>query len=259
MAVKSNRRVLQSLQRASDILDIFTREKRMLGLADIAKIISLPKSTVQGLVYSLENLEFLEQDLDTFKYRLGPKLFNLGMKYLTNNEIFTTTQVWMERLSYKYRGTVNVGILIDGKAVIVMHIDPETPFTNNPKVGNEIPLHSSAIGKTLLATLDERQQRELLKNYQFTSYTENTIGNIDVFIDELKKVKREGLGFDNEESTRGLSCIGAGLYNKKGHIVAAFSVSGSTEHIRKEKGDIIDSIRSTSRELSKKIGFVGFL
>ncbi len=257
--MKSNRRVLQSLQRASDILDIFTREKRMLGLADIAKIISLPKSTVQGLIYSLENLDFLEQDTETFKYRLGPKLFNLGMKYLTNNEIFTTTQVWMERLSYKYRGAVNVGVLIDGKAVIVMHIDPETQLTNSLKVGNEIPIHSTAIGKTLLATLDESKQRELLHNYQFTTYTENTIRNIEDFITELKKVKREGLGFDNEESAKGISCIGAGLYNKKKHIVAAFSISGSTEHIRREKSDIIDSIETTSHQLSKKIGFTGFL
>ncbi len=255
--MKPKRRTLQSLSRASDILDFFLNEDRSLGLTDIVKRTGLPKSTVQGLIYSLESLDYLEQDSDTYKYRLGPKLFQLGMKYLTSNDIFETTQVWMERLSYKFHEAVNAGMLIDNKVVVVMRIEPDKRFMTYPKVGAIIPIHSSSIGKTLLAHLPGDKQLEILKDHQFTKYTENSIDNLDDFLEELKTVKDEGISYDREESAMGLSCIGAGIFNKKGQVIFAFTLSGQTEVINENREEIINTVRETSSQLSKQLGFIG--
>jgi IclR family transcriptional regulator, KDG regulon repressor len=248
---------LQSLQRASDILDIFIQEDKQLGLAEIVKRIDLPKSTVQGLLYSLEALSYLEQDTVTYKYKLGPKLFHLGMKYITNNDVFAIAQVWMERLSYKYNEAVNVGMLIDDKVVVVMRVEPDKKFMSYPRVGTVIPAHSSSMGKTLLAHLDKDHQRKILKDYVFTQYTEYTIDNLDDFLDELKTVKENGISFDNQESALGLSCIGTGVFNQKGEILVAFTVTGKADHVKEEEEDIIESIRQTSHQLSRQLGYIG--
>lgn len=254
--MKQNRRILQSIQRASDILDNFTSEDSLLGLADIAKRMELPKSTVQGLLYSLEALGYLEQDPASLKYKLGPKLFHLGMKYLTGNDTLASTRVYMERLSYRFQEPVNVGMLIDNKVVIVMRIEPEKKFMSYPLVGSVIPAHSSSIGKTLLAWQPAARQKELVDSLDFIRHTDNTITSKKVLTEELKKIRETGVSFDNEESAPGLACVGAGVFNKMGQVIVAFTLTGRAEHIYEEKDAIIEEVKNTSQQLSRQLGFL---
>ncbi|MBW1862338.1 MAG: helix-turn-helix domain-containing protein, partial [Deltaproteobacteria bacterium] len=71
--------MIQSVKRVSDILSLFTIEKQSRGITEISKIIGLPKSTVSSLVKTMSEVGFLEQDTETKRYRLGPKLFTLGI------------------------------------------------------------------------------------------------------------------------------------------------------------------------------------
>nr|HPO47215.1 helix-turn-helix domain-containing protein [Spirochaetota bacterium] len=73
------KRLIQSIKRASDILGIFIQEKRTMGITDFAARLNLPKTTISSIVQTLEALKFLEKDHITSKYRLGPALFQLGM------------------------------------------------------------------------------------------------------------------------------------------------------------------------------------
>ena len=99
--MKQKKRLIQSIRRASDILNIFSQENSARGITDLAKQLQLPKTTVQGIVQALEGLSYLEKEPNTSKYRLGPKVFLLGMRYATNMDIVTVGRVWMEPLSFK--------------------------------------------------------------------------------------------------------------------------------------------------------------
>lgn len=250
-------RMIQSIQRASSILDLFLDNKEPLGISDLAQILKLPKTTIQGIVTTLQELRFLEKDRHSAKYRLGAKLFQLGMSYATNLDIITLARVWMERLCFKYREPVNVGMLVGKQVVIIFRAEPDKRFMTFPQSGSLIPAHTSGIGKMLFSTLRENRLDEILSTYSFDRLTKNSIGSVEEFKNELKKVREEGLAYDNEENFIGLAGIAAPVHNYTGHVIAAFAISGNAEHIKSIHPELTSEMRETAQQISEQLGYRG--
>ncbi|HSV96513.1 MAG TPA: IclR family transcriptional regulator [Spirochaetota bacterium] len=249
------RRLIQSIKRASDILGIFIQEKRTMGITDFAHRLALPKTTISSIVRTLEALKFLEKDHITSKYRLGPALFQLGMKYATNMDLVIIARAWMERLCFQFMEPVNVGMLVGDKVIVVLRVEPENRFMVFPQAGSVIPVHTTCIGKLLHAHLSPDERGALLKNYSFEKLTANTIDDRERFIAELDRVKHEGVAFDNEESIVGLAGIGGPIFNYTGQAVAAFVITGKAENIRKNREKMITAVRYTTGQVSAQLGY----
>lgn len=248
-------RLIQSIQRASDILDTVNGQENPVGITEFAAHLDLPKTTVQGIVQTLTVLELLEKDSLTGKYRLGPKLFRLGMGYAASMDLVTVGKVWMERLSFQFREPVNVGMLVGDKVVVVLRVDPDNQFMTYPAAGSVIPLHTTCIGKILFAFMDESRCRDVLAGYQFQRFTPHTIDSQERFLAELDEVRQAGISFENQESVTGMAGIGAPIFNHTGQAIAAFTITGNAENIQRRRDAIIEAVRYTSREVSKCFGF----
>lgn len=249
------KRLIQSIKRASDILGIFIQEKRTMGITDFSSRLHLPKTTISSIVQTLEALRFLEKDHITSKYRLGPALFQLGMKYATNMDLVIIARAWMERLCFQFMEPVNVGMLVGDKVIVVLRVEPENRFMVFPQAGSVIPVHTTCIGKILYAHMPADDRNEILRNYTFEKLTSNSIDEREVFIKELERVKKEGIAFDNEESIVGLAGIGGPIFNYTGQAVAGFVITGKAEHIRKEREKMITAVWYTSGQVSSQLGY----
>ncbi len=257
MDMKHNRRLIQSIKRASDILGLFIDEKRPMGITEFARRLGLAKTTVAGIVATLEAIGYLERDPVAGKYRLGPQLFQLGMKCATNMDLVTIGRAWMERLCFQFMEPVNVGMLVGDKVTIVMRIEPENRYMVFPQAGAVIPAHSTCIGKILLAYMDAPRRDSLLAGYRFERFTKNTITALEPFLQELASVRESGLSFDNQESISGLAGIGGPVFNHTGTVIAAFALTGNPETMEKRRDDIVEAVRFTSREVSTQLGLAG--
>ena len=251
----SGRKLIQSVVRGTDILKLFLKGKKILGITDISKELNLPKTTIQGIVLTLFEKDFLEKDPLTGKYRLGSMLFQLGMKYATSMDLVSIARVWMERLCFKFNESVNIGMFVGGNVVIVLRIEPESKFVSYPTVGSTIPLHSTCIGKILLAYARPTIRDKFLQECSFEKLTSNTINNIDKLSKVIEEAKLTGISFDNEESIIGLSGIGSVVFNHTGRAIAGFVVTGTTDNINSKKNDIINDIKYTSAEVSRQLGY----
>ncbi len=249
------KRLIQSIKRATDILSIFIQEKRTMGITDFAARLSLPKTTISSIVQTLEALQFLEKDHITSKYRLGPALFQLGMKYATNMDLVIIARAWMERLCFQFMEPVNVGMLVGDKVIIVLRVEPENRFMVFPQAGSVIPVHTTCIGKLLYAHMPPEERNDILQNYPFEKLTENSIDERGRFLIELDRVKKEGIAFDNEESIVGLAGIGGPIFNYTGQAVAGFVITGKAENIRKQREKMINAVRYTSSQVSAQLGY----
>jgi len=254
---KYEHRMIQSIQRASKILDLFIGEKNPLGISDFAQKLNLPKTTIQGIVTTLMELRLLEKDRHSAKYRLGTKLFQLGMSYATSMDIMTLARVWMERLCFKYRAAVNVGMLVGSQVLIIFRVEPDKRFMTFPQSGSLIPAHTSSIGKILFAHMRREKREEILAGYSFDRLTENSIETIERYRQELETVREKGIAFDNEENIIGLAGIGGPIFNFTGQVIAAFAVSGEASHINECREEIITEVKNTSREVSRQLGYTG--
>lgn len=251
----SGKRRIQSVQRAGEILSLFVNEKKPLGITEFARHLGLPKTTVQGIVLTLLDMNFLERDPVTSKYRLGPMLFQLGMKYATNMDLVNIARVWMERLCFQFREPVNLGMLVGNHIVVLLRIEPENKFMAMPQAGSVIPAHTTSIGKIIYASLSEEHRNELLKDYSFTPMTDNSITRRDDFLAELREVKEKGISYDREENVVGLAGIGGPIYNYDGQVFAAIALTGNAENIISRQEDIINGLLYTCRMISEQLGY----
>jgi DNA-binding IclR family transcriptional regulator len=250
----SGKKLIQSIQRGFDILALFVDEKNSLGLSEIAKRLGLPKTTAQGIVQTLLANSYLEQDAIQ-RYRLGPMLFQLGMKYATNMDLINIARVWMERLCRQFDQPVNVGMLVNDKVIVVMRVEPENRFMVFPQAGSVIPTHSSSIGKILAAFIDEERRRELIAAADFEGLTVNTIRSRKKFITELSLVRDEGVAFDNQENLIGLSGVAGPIFSRTGEVIAGFAVTGDSEKINQQRAEIISAVKYTSEVISSQLGY----
>jgi IclR family transcriptional regulator, KDG regulon repressor len=246
---------IQSLKKAASILNIFTQDSKLYGITDIARILNLPKPTVQSLVRTLEEIGYLEKDPLTSKYMLGPALFQLGMKFIANMDLAVIARDWMERLCRQFDEAVHVGMMVGSKVVIVLRADPASRFMVFPQAGSVIPFHTSGIGKILLANMEPERRDDVLAGCSYPRLTERSIDNRDDFLSELDRVRRDGIAFDREESVTGLSCVSGPVFNNKGLCLAAFSISGNAHTLETRRDEIISAVRYVSSRISSQLGY----
>jgi len=254
-AMAGKKKIISSVGKAADILNVFIGDDTPHGITDFARALGLPKPTVQNLVQTLEHLGFLEKNPDTFKYTLGPALFQLGMKYVTNMDLVAVARVWMENLCMQFGEAVHVGMLVGDKIVIVLRVEPESRLMVFPQVGSVIPFHSSGIGKLLFAFMDGARVKDILAKSGMVAFTAKTITTPARFLDELERVRAEGVAFDDEESITGLSCVSAPIRNNRGQVIAAFSITGNADNIRTQREKIVNAARYASAQLSSQLGW----
>ncbi len=251
----SGKRRIQSVQRAGEILSLFINEKKPIGITEFSRQLGLPKTTVQGIVLTLLDMNFLERDPVTSKYRLGPMLFQLGMKYATNMDLVNIARVWMERLCFQFREPVNLGMLVGNHIVVLLRIEPENKFMAMPQAGSVIPAHTTSIGKIIYASLNEEHRNELLKDYSFTPMTANSNTDRDAFLKELDEVREKGVSYDNEENVVGLAGIGGPIYNYDGQVFAAIALTGNADNIKARREEMENGLLYTCRMISQQLGY----
>lgn len=248
-------KLIQSVQRAMGILELFLEGDSPLGITDFAKRLGLPKATVAGLAATLESRGYLEQESAGGKYRLGPTLLNLGVHYSVNMDIVRLGRAWIERLCFQFMATVNVGLLIGDQIVLIMRAEPKKGYMVFPQAGSIIPIHSSCIGKAILAYLEPERRDELLAHCEFERFTPRTISNRKAFLSDIRTVRESGLSFEDEESIGGLSGIGGPIFNQRGEVVASFALNGSPAFIAGRGREIGEAVRLTSRQVSAQLGY----
>jgi len=254
--MKEHKRLIQSIKRASDILALYIDEKKPLGITEFSRKLGLAKTTIASIVSTLDAIGYLEKDPFTGKYRLGPQLFQLGMKCATNMDLVNISRAWMERLCFQFMEPVNVGMLVGDKVTIVMRVEPENRYMVFPQAGSVIPMHSTCIGKMLIAHMDSTRRGLILAQCRFERFTEHTITTLTRFLEEIEQIRQTGISFDNQESIMGLAGIGGPVYNHTGQTIAAFAITGNSENISRKKKDIIEAVRFTSKQVSSQLGFM---
>jgi DNA-binding IclR family transcriptional regulator len=259
---KTGRRrgTIQSVDRAARILKALAGGPRRLGVSQLADQLGLPRPTVHGLLQTLQQHGFVEQDRDSDKYQLGPGLLHLGSSYLDLNELRARSLVHAERLAQRTGEAVRVGVLHGASVVVVHHVfRPDAAF-QVLEVGAQLPAHASALGKAMLAHAPEHILEELTAE-ALPRLTNKTLA-APALAKELEDVRAGGLAREKDEAVLGESSLAAPIADHSGHAVGAIGVVGETRRILPRgpaKGlpeAVADAARSVSRELGARGGLL---
>ena len=126
-------------------------------------------------------------------------------------------------------------------------------------LGSRVPVHCSAVGKVLLASLTEDKLEALVNAKGLPKKTANTITVISKLKEHLNLVRKNGYAIDREENEIGIQCVAAPICDQRGEVVAAISISVPVSRIsrRKLKTDLKDRVIETALAISRKIGYQG--
>jgi IclR family transcriptional regulator, KDG regulon repressor len=249
--------MVQSVNRAIDILELFPKSSETLGITEIAAALGVSKSTAHGLVNTLAKRDFLEQDPATRRYRLGVKIIHLGLFLVQNSQLGQAIHPWADMLCDQLQEVVHVALLAGDAALVIQRFEPKTPYLLFPQTGSSLPIHSTSVGKILLAFSPADIQDRILKMAPLLRKTPYTMTDPVLIVEELKKIQLQGYAMDQEESLTGVTCVGAPIRDRSSQVVAAISLSGSKMRMEgKGMDNIIEAVRGTAMKISSVMGHI---
>ena len=251
----------QSLERGLEILASFSSARPLLGVSDLAREVSLSRSTTHRYVATLAALGYLDQDPATRKYRLGPRVLDLGFSAINSMELRQVSAPHLQRLSDETGHTVNMAIL-DGPDIVYIERcrsaqRGQREIDLNLHVGSRLPAYCTSMGKVLLADLPEDVCGALVDDMQLTQRGPNTLTTRKALIAELRTVREQGIAVNNEELAFGLRSIAVPVHGRSGEVVAAINLAvhrswGLMEDLVKR---LSPPLKTTAAAISARAGY----
>jgi DNA-binding IclR family transcriptional regulator len=237
------------LGKAEAILDAFTVEEPHLSLVELVDRTGLPKGTVHRVASDLLTWGLLERTAG--QYRLGLRMFELGLRVPRQRVLRDAALPFMEDLYEATREVVHLGIR-DGQEVLYLEkLMGHRRVSAPSRVAGRMPLHCTGLGKALLAfsstdivdgMIEEGLQRR----------TPHTIVTPSVLRAQLNQVRETWLAYEHEESSLGLGCVAAPVFGTGNRLVAAISVAAPSS--RYSPKTLASAVLSSTRGLSRVLG-----
>lgn len=257
MASENKDLTITALDRALDILIYIYNQGHPVRISDMARDMGQHKSTIYRALYTMEQKGFIEKDSSNDTYWLGMKLFAIGSCVQEKMSISSLAHPFARSLYEEFQEVVNLSVLelhaVDTPKIIVVHKEESDSqvLKANPAVGKFSDCHSSAAGKCLLAYSKEFDI-DSVEPFGLTKYTENTVTEWKDFVAVIHRTKEQGFALDKEEREYGLTCIGAPIFDRRGHAVAALSMAGPSYRIEKELEHKIERVKQTADIISRQ-------
>ncbi|HEX2270649.1 MAG TPA: IclR family transcriptional regulator [Pyrinomonadaceae bacterium] len=251
--LKANERyTVEAVSKALDVLEVF-RHSEELTLAEISERLGLNKSRVFRLLHTLVERGYVDRTVDGSRFVLGLKL--LERSACVRTDLRSLCLPYMRLIHEHFNETVNLGILEHQQIVYIGSLESSRPVRMAEVVGSRSPLHSTALGKAIIAFLPEEQRNQLLSGLRLSRLTENTITDAKRLLKELQAVRRTGCAIDDRENDSDGFCIAAPVFDALGRPAAAISVSGPTDRIQENRKEISAMLVSTCNQISQRFGF----
>jgi DNA-binding IclR family transcriptional regulator len=216
----------QSLERGLDVLEIVEAEGSEIGVREIARRLALSPTIVQRMVTSLAKRGYVDRDAETARYRLGYRALALGAHSNgAGSDYIVSARRELERLAHEHSLNGFVAVLHGGRAVYLLAVQAEAPLAIKVAPGSEMPLHSTAAGKVLLAAGSDTEARKLLGTAKLAAITPHTVTDAAAVVAGLARVRKQGFATVSEENIRGVLSVGAPIRDRTGKVLAALSVA----------------------------------
>jgi DNA-binding IclR family transcriptional regulator len=221
---KSQPKQVAVLSKTLDILEVIKANSAGIALGKVARSVGMPKATVYRIVATLEIRGYLDRNVDG-AYRVSSKLFSLQSAVATQQDLLRVATAIMEKIALECRETVNLGTIDGGEVVVIATCESPQSVRMASKVGNRRCIHTTSLGKVLLASMDEQAIHRLVQLKGLPRLTQYSITTESALMVALEKIRRQGYALDNQENELEGRCVAMRIPGVNG-LPAALSISG---------------------------------
>ncbi|MGM0395515.1 MAG: IclR family transcriptional regulator [Bacillota bacterium] len=249
------KKTIGSIKKAFDIINYIAEQDHEQGATEISEALGYGVSATYHILNTLKESNIITQDQKTKKYKLGLKLWQLGMTSYEQNNISIELKPYLTKLRDNTGETANLTILEGEEIVYIAQEESDKLIKMFTKTGAKAPLHCTASGKIFLAFKDSEDKEKILESISLEKFTENTITDRKVLMEELEKIREAGYGFDIEERDEDVSCIAAPVFGPNGEVIACISISGPNNRFSDDNKErwtriIVEIAKEASVDLS---------
>jgi DNA-binding IclR family transcriptional regulator len=248
------RNPIQVIGRMTRLLEVLARHAQPVALKTLAESCGLHPSTAHRILGALVSDRLVER-ADPGSYRLGIRLLELGNLVKAQISVRERALPHMRALHAATGEAVNLSVRRDDEIVYIERTSSDRSHMRVVNIiGARAPLHITAVGKLFLLEDGPDGLRTYSQRTHLPQFTRNTITSAGALERELERIRRSGYAVDNEEAEIGVRCIGAGVRDDGGVLVAGLSVSAPAERM---KGAWSSLVRKTAEDISRAIGYRG--
>ena len=248
--------MLGTLIKGIRILELFSVGHPRWRITDISRELGFNKSAVFRVVETLESEGYLYKDPRDKSYMLTAKLLGLSTVVLSQFNIVEQSKSAIDHLWTATQGTVVVR-LFEGKRLVTVAVR-ESPHALRVahNVGTAYDFHYGAIGKSVLAYLPEEELEKLVKKAAGKRFTVKTVASVPALLEELRKIRRAGYAFSDEEAIEGVRAVGAPIFDMTGRPIAGISAGLPTVRFPRTKvPEFGRLVRQAADRISLNLGF----
>jgi DNA-binding IclR family transcriptional regulator len=218
----------RSLQRGLLVLEAIAASNgdRGVGTTQLAAAAGIDKATAIRMAQTLCALGYIYQDGQTKRYRLAGKLLAMAAMYRSSLDLPQRAARHLAALHSQTGETVHLGVRELNSIVYVAKLDSPRPVQIASAVGQTMPLHTTALGKAILADMPDEQLARLLPSLDLAPRTERSITEARALLAEIDRTRTRGYSIDDRENEDAIVCVGASVSNAIGEVLGAISVSG---------------------------------
>ena len=246
----------KSLACGLEILILLVEAGRPMGVTEIAQTLGIARTTAFRMLSTLAGRGFAVQDRESRRYGPGLRIIELSRQVLDRIDLRSVAKPWLKRLEEATGESVHLAMPIRGLAVYVAVEESPADLTVKVPLGSGVRVHSTAIGKALIAHLSREELDSVLGHGQLPRFTPRTITTMQELIPHLELIRTRGYAVDDQEYTLGVRCAAASIHDHRGKVIAAVAVSGPSVRVSLQRiPELGTLVMETADEISRLMGY----
>lgn len=213
---------VQSIDRAFALLELMAEAGGGLTLSDLAARSGLAPATIHRLLRTLAKKGYVRQD-ESRGYTLGARLIFIGR--IASQMLGAWARPFLVRLADETDETANLAALDADEVVFLAQVPSQRHYLRMfTEVGRRVPAHATAVGKVLMAQVDDEYIRRLVRARGLAPYSPSTITDEGELLRHIRLVRLQGFAIEDGEQEVGLRCVAVPVPNSPRNL--ALSISG---------------------------------
>ena len=216
---------IKSVARTLKMIEALSAYRGGATITALAAELSLPKSSVFRMLNTLLEFGYVRQDATTERYALGPRFLHLAASVEHGSDVRALAHPLLVELSERTTETVHLAVPVGDDMVYIDKVDSPRSVVMASRMGQQVPLHSTSLGKAYLSAMAPDERRSVVQRLSLERRTDRTLVTPDALLKDLETCARRGFAIDNVENEEGVRCVGAAIRGDRDTVIAALSVS----------------------------------
>lgn len=230
-------------------------ERGPCGVTELASGLDMGKSAVHNHLTTLREHGYVLKTGD--EYQLGLKFLEVGGHTRKSMEFYQVAESEIKSLAVETGELANILVEEQGMGVYLMRSKGDKAVDLDTYAGLRTHLHTTALGKAILANLPESRVEEIIERRGLERKTPRSIGTREELFDALDEVRERGYAIDDGERLEGLRCIAAPVKSSTGEVLGSISVSAPASRVSDDDlhGELAELVLSAANVVELNINY----